>query len=83
MRNVFAIADRELRSYFASPIGYVIIGFFALLFAWFYNAYVDWFLETSQQMMGPGRTPNVNQQVISGLLQNSAVIILFVMPMIT
>jgi ABC-2 type transport system permease protein len=83
MRNVFAIADKELRSYFASPIGYVIIGFFALLFAWFYKEYVGWFLETSQQMMGPGRTPNVNQQVIAGLLQNSAVIILFVMPMIT
>ena len=83
MRNVLAIADKELRSYFASPIGYVIIGFFALLFAWFYTSYLDWFLETSQQMMGPGRSPNVNQQVIAGLLQNSAVIILFVMPMIT
>jgi ABC-2 type transport system permease protein len=83
MRNVLAIAGKELRSYFSLPIGYVIIGLFALLFAWFYNAYLDWFLETSQEMMGPGRTPNVNQQVIAGLLQNSAVIILFVMPMIT
>ena len=83
MRNVLAIADKELRSYFASPIGYVIIGFFALLFAWFYTSYLEWFLETSQQMMGPGRSPNVNQQVIAGLLQNSAVIILFVMPMVT
>jgi ABC-2 type transport system permease protein len=30
-----------------------------------------------------GGTPNVNQHMISGLLQNAAVIILFVMPMIT
>ena len=31
MRNIMAIAEKELRSYFASPIGYVIMGFFALL----------------------------------------------------
>ena len=30
MRNVLAIAGKELRSYFASPIAYVVIGFFAL-----------------------------------------------------
>jgi len=29
MRNILAIADRELRSYFASPIAYAVIGFFA------------------------------------------------------
>ena len=30
VRNVLAIADKELRSYFASPIAYIIIGLFAL-----------------------------------------------------
>ena len=32
MRNVLAIAGKELRSYFASPIAFVVIGFFALLY---------------------------------------------------
>ena len=41
MRNVLAIADKELRSYFASPIAYIIIGFFALLFGWFFYVYLD------------------------------------------
>ena len=29
MSNVFAIAQKELRSYFASPVGYIITGLFA------------------------------------------------------
>ena len=32
MRNIIAIAEKELRSYFSSPIAYIIIGFFLLLF---------------------------------------------------
>ena len=85
MRNVLALADKELRSYFASPIGYVIIGLFALLFGYFFNAYMAYFLQQSQQMsqFGGAQAPNVNNMMISPLLQNAAVIILFVMPMIT
>jgi ABC-2 type transport system permease protein len=83
-RNILAIAGKELRSYFASPIAYVIIGLFALLFGWFFYVYLHVFVEQSQRMamMGGGNV-NVNEQMIRGVLQNAAVIILFVMPMIT
>jgi hypothetical protein len=40
IRNILAIAGKELRSYFASPMGYIIIGLFALLFGWFYYVYL-------------------------------------------
>ncbi|MEO6214249.1 MAG: ABC transporter permease subunit [Vicinamibacterales bacterium] len=83
MRNMLAIADKELRSYFASPIGYVLVGFFALLFGWFFYVYLGFFIRSSEQMQMGGGTPNVNQDMISGLLQNAAVIILFALPMIT
>jgi ABC-2 type transport system permease protein len=83
-RNILAIASKELRSYFASPIAYIIIGLFALLFGWFFYVYLRVFVEQSQRMamMGGGNV-NVNEQMIRGVLQNAAVIILFVMPMIT
>ena len=40
MRNILAIAGKELRGYFASPIAYILIGFFALLFGWFFYVYL-------------------------------------------
>ena len=83
MTNVLAIAQKELRSYFASPIGYIITGLFAVLFGWIFYAYLSFFVRSSEQMTMGGGVPNVNQQMISGLLQTTATIILFVMPMIT
>ncbi len=65
MNNVLAIAHKELRSYFASPIAYIVIGFFALLFGWFYIGTLDWFVRQGMQMgpMGMGQSSmNVNQQ---------------------
>ncbi len=44
MSNILAIAHKEIRSYFASPIAYVVIGLFALLFGYFYVAILDWFV---------------------------------------
>jgi ABC-2 type transport system permease protein len=84
VRNILAISGKELRSYFASPIAYIIIGLFALLFGWFFYVYLHVFVQQSQRMgmMGGGNV-NVNEQMIRGVLQNAAVIILFVMPMIT
>jgi ABC-2 type transport system permease protein len=84
MRNIVAIADKELRSYFASPIAYVIIGLFSLLFGWFFYMFLVLFVRQSQEMAQfGGGAANINQQMIRGVLMNSSVIILFVLPMIT
>lgn len=87
MNNILAIAHKEVRAYFASPIAYVVIGLFALLFGYFYVAILSWFVQQSSQMsmnmgMGP-MTLNVNQQMIRPLLLNMTVVLLFVLPMIT
>ena len=57
VRNVLAIADKELRSYFASPIAYIIIGLFALLFGWFFYVYLTFFVQRSTGMAGMGGAP--------------------------
>jgi ABC-2 type transport system permease protein len=86
MSNILAIAQKELKSYFASPIAYIVIGLFALLFGYFFVALLAFFERQSMQMMGMMGGPqamNVNQQLIRPLLMNASVIVLFVLPMIT
>ena len=83
MRNIMAIADKELRSYFSSPIAYIIIGFFLLPFGVFFYLYLTAFVRQSMQQAQFGGAMNINQQVIRYVLQNASVIILFIMPMIT
>ena len=83
MGNVLAIAQKELRSYFASPIACVIIGFFALVFGYFYVVSISFFLTAAMQM-GPGQGQvNINSMAIRPLLQNVSVVALFVLPLIT
>jgi ABC-2 type transport system permease protein len=84
MRNVLAIAHKELRSYFASPIAYIVIGFFVLLYGYFFAVMVQFFVRSSLQMSPAGAAPqNINEMVVRPLMQNATVILLFVMPSIT
>ena len=49
MRNMLAIAHKEIRGYFASPIAWVTVGFFALLVGGFYITSLAFFLQRSMQ----------------------------------
>jgi ABC-2 type transport system permease protein len=87
MSNILAIAHKELKSYFSSPIAYIAIGFWALLYGYFYVALLSFFVRQSMQMgqfgmQGP-QAMNVNQQLIRPLMQNVTILILFLMPMVT
>jgi ABC-2 type transport system permease protein len=84
MTNIFAIVHKEWRNYFASPIGYVVIGMYAVVFGWFYTVGLNWFVRQSMAGPGMGGGPmNINQQMIRYVFLNSTVIMLFVVPLIT
>jgi ABC-2 type transport system permease protein len=87
MTNILAIAQKELKSYFSSPIAYIVIGFWSLLYGYFFVAILSYFMRQSMQMnqfgmQGP-QSMNVNQQLIRPLLQNVNILVLFLMPMVT
>jgi len=85
MRNIAAIAGKELRSYFASPVAWVLMGLFAALFGVFYMAHLNAFVAQSMQSQFGGGAPNlnVNQHLIRGVLANASVLVLFLLPMVT
>lgn len=67
MRNTLTIAERELKSYFVSPIAYVVMALFLVVTGFFF--YV---------ILGGSRQANLRD-----LFGNMAVILLFVAPAIT
>ena len=85
MKNILLICRKELKSYFASPIAYLLMAFFGLIFGFgFYTATRDFVRFSFQaQMMGQAQPMNVNEQIIRPLLGFASTIALFLIPMIT
>jgi gliding motility-associated transport system permease protein len=89
MRNVFAIVGKELRSYFVSPIAYVVLTGFLLLGGWFFfnllsrfNLLLSLYLQMQQGGEAANRL-NLNDYVVSPLMHNLAIVLVILVPMIT
>jgi ABC-2 type transport system permease protein len=85
MRNIVAIAQKELKSYFSSPIAYIVIGLFALFYGYFFALMLQVFVRNSMSMgqMGGQQPMNLNQDMLRPVLQNVTILLLFVLPAIT
>ncbi|MFY9910502.1 MAG: ABC transporter permease [Candidatus Sulfotelmatobacter sp.] len=85
MRNIWIICRKELGSYFASPVAYLLLTMFALIFGFFFwNALGVFIIEGMEmQMRGQSFPMNINEQIIRPLLSNASVLGLFFIPMIT
>jgi ABC-2 type transport system permease protein len=85
VKNVLIIFRKEMRSYFVSPVAYVLLTLFAVVCAFFFWNLLRYFINMGIQMQLRGQSfpMNVNEEVIRPLLSNFAVIGLFFIPMIT
>jgi ABC-2 type transport system permease protein len=89
LSNIAAIFGKEWRHYFGSPIAWVSLFVWTLLFGIFFYFSFSFFLEQSmriaQQGMeyGGGMKISLNEYLIRPLFHNSAVVALFVTPMLT
>jgi ABC-2 type transport system permease protein len=84
MRNIWIILQKELDSYFVSPVAYLLLTMFGLIFGFFFWNSVSYFviMGMESQMRGGGPM-SVNEYVIRPLLSNVSVVGLFFIPMIT
>ena len=88
MRNVITIAGREIRSYFVSPIAYVVLTGYLLLAGWFFFNLLARFnmlltIYSAQQNPEILQRLNLNEFVIAPLLHNLSVILVFLVPLVT
>jgi ABC-2 type transport system permease protein len=82
-----AIAEKEWRHYFGSPIAYVALFVWTMLFGIFFYFALAFFLEQSMRAMGMefggGMKMSLNDYLIGPVLRNMAVVALFIAPMLT
>ena len=85
MRNVWIICRKELGSYFVSPVAYILLIMFGLIFGFFFwNALGAFVFESIQsQMSGRSFPMNLNEWIIRPLISNVSVIGLFFIPIIS
>jgi ABC-2 type transport system permease protein len=86
MNNIWSIAKKEIKTYFTSPIAYVVIAVFLVLTGFFFSSAISWFSAQSIQM---AQNPyyyqqvNINQMVFAPLFHNMSIILLLMLPLLT
>jgi ABC-2 type transport system permease protein len=86
MQNILAIWQREMKSYFVSPVAYVVLTIFLVLAGLFFFgnlAEVVQYTLNQAQMGQPGQPIDVPAYVVRTLFDTLTVVLLFLIPMLT
>lgn len=85
MRNAWAVCKRELRGFFTTPVGYVVLGAFALITGmYFARAFILYAAYTeSPDEIGLDAVPALEEWMVSPYLVLCGQIIMFLGPLIT
>jgi ABC-2 type transport system permease protein len=85
MRNIWIIARRDFRSYFTSPIAYIVIAGFMVIMGWmfFFNLSHFNMQNLQYQQYNMGKSFSITDGIVRPLYGNMNVIMLFLAPFIT
>ena len=80
---IFTIAHKEFRSLFATPSTWLILGALQFIFAWFFLARLDAFLQVQAQLAQLANAPGATQAVAIPLFGTIALIMMMLVPVFT
>jgi ABC-2 type transport system permease protein len=85
MKNVWIICRKELGSYFVSPVAYLLLTMFGVIFGFLFWNMLGFFVHQGMEMQMRGQSfpMNLNEELIRPLLSDVNFIGLFFIPMIT
>jgi ABC-2 type transport system permease protein len=85
MRNIVTICGKEFKAYFTSPVAYILMALFGLIFGFFFYSATAYFVMAGMraQMGGQSQPMSVNEYVIGPLLGNAGIVGLFLIPLIS
>ena len=88
MRNIMAMAGKELRAYFHSPIAYLVMTVWTILVGLIFYISVGEYVNYSFRMASMGgmgqQMPSLNEAIVRGMLEGFLmVVLLFMIPLIT
>lgn len=84
--NLFPILQREFKSYFVSPIAYIVTFIFLLVSGYFFYTNLAWYALVSMQMAASPEGVhelNLTDGVLRPLFLNMSIVMLMMMPLLT
>ena len=81
--KALAIAARELRSLFVSPLAWSVLAVLQMILAYLFLLYLDQFSQLQPRLAGLPEGPGVTEMVVVPLIQTAGFVLLLIVPLIT
>lgn len=83
MRNILAIAQKDIKSAFVTPIAYVLITAYIFLSGFFFFTLLQQYNSIAEQSAYYKVNPNLNEWVVYPFYQTMEIVLIFLVPLLT
>ena len=80
---IFIIAQKELKTLFASPLAWTLLALMQLVLAWVFLGRLDAFMEMQPQLIQIANPPGITEIIVAPVFGMAAVVLLMVTPLLS